>query len=399
MKKQFHLFVLVVAAAAFTFSSCKKNEQNISSPQSVTAIPDISENGTNPDEAVMNDAANARSISTSYIYTETNAAGQNNILCYKQNNDGSLTLKATVASGGAGGGERLGSQGVLAINQNHRWLFACNVGDNTVSSFAIATDGSLTLAHTVKSKGTHPVSLTCHNNLLYVVNQTSANISGYYIGAAGALTAIKNSVRSLSSTAADPGQIAFSPNGDYLYVTERAANKITTFPVDAAGAAGVGSSIASAGVTPFGFAYSRHQYMVVSNAAGDIPNLGTVSSYKGLNTAYLSAVNGAIPTHQAASCWAATTKYGRFAFITNFVSNKISSYYVAPWGAVYLVHSAAAPARGPRDMCLAPDNYYLYVINFNSKTIGGYHRKFLGDLEPIGTTAGIPEFTAGLVAW
>ncbi|MFV8268306.1 lactonase family protein [Flavobacterium sp. GT2N3] len=391
--------IALAALVALTFSSCQNDEDSMSSPQSSQkGTPDFSENGANPDEDFMS-GAQARNSQSGYIYTESNATALNEILCYKQHGNGSLTLVSTVASGGIGSGTNLGSQGALAISNNHQWLFACNAGDNTISSFSIAKNGSLTLMQTIGSGGIKPVSLALYQDRLYVANQTSANISGFSIGAEGTITVIGGSNRQLSASTADPGQISFSLNGNYLYVTERGTNVIATYPVSVTGSAGAGSFLASAGVTPFGFDYARGDYMIVANAAGDIPNLSSVSSYSGVNTANLSAVNGAVPNNQAAACWMVTTKHGRFAFTTNFVSNTISSYYVAPWGSVYLAHQAAAPASAPRDIIIASNNYYVYSINTGDNTIGGYTRAVLGDLNVLNSTTGLPDHAAGLVAW
>lgn len=71
-------------------------------------------------------------------------------------------------SGCSGTGKLLGSQGALELDKNNKWLFAVNEGSNSVSSFKVQDDGSLTLAHTEGSKGKTPVSLSVHDNMLYV---------------------------------------------------------------------------------------------------------------------------------------------------------------------------------------------------------------------------------------
>jgi 6-phosphogluconolactonase (cycloisomerase 2 family) len=203
---------------------------------------------------------------------------------------------------------------------------------------------------------------------------------------------------------AHPAQIGFSPNGEYLYVTERGTNNICSFDVSTTGIASFDQVFPSTGVTPFGFSIARDSYMVVSNANAPggmaVPNGSSCTSYSGINPGTLNAVNGAVANNQTAACWVATTKYGRFAYDANTGSNDISSYYVAPWGGLYLIHPSAAPGNASKDICVAADNYYVYALNTASpQSIGGYHRAFLGDLVSIGTTPGLPEFATGLVAW
>jgi 6-phosphogluconolactonase len=405
MKKQIQFIALVAAATALTFSSCKKTEDNISPQSSATGTPDYSERGANPDEADLSTDAIARHANGGgYLYTEGNEAGTNQIHIYKQHGDGHLTHEGAVASGGAGNNMGLGSQGALALSDNNEWLFAVNAGANSVSSFKVHNDGSLTLTDTKASGGTTPVSLCIYHRYLYVVNSGSSNICGYEVGAGGTLTTITGSNLPLSANAAGPAQIAFSPNGEYLYVTEKMTNMITSFEVDASGLATSDMSFPSTGVTPFGFSIARDNYMVVSNANAPggmgLPNASSCTSYSGINPGNLHAVNGAVANNQTAACWVATTKYGRFAYVANTGSDNISSYYVSPWGGIYVVHAVSASAGdAPADIAVAANNYYVYNINGMSHSISGYHRAFLGDLVANGTITGLPDHAAGLVAW
>ena len=173
-------------------------------------------------------------------------------------------------------------------------------------------------------------------------------------------------------------------------------NIINIFDLDGNGAAGPGNPVPSTGNTPFGFCFARGQ-MIVSNAEMAAPNASTCTSYdlQGLNVV---PANGAVPNGQTAACWVATTQFERFAYVTNTGSNNISSYYVSPWGSIYLAHADAAPGNAPIDIVVAPNNYYVYAINSGNHTIGGYHRAFLGDLSHMGDTPGLPDFAAGIVA-
>ncbi|MDQ3051640.1 MAG: lactonase family protein [Bacteroidota bacterium] len=398
MKKKFQLIALVLASAALTFSSCKKEEQNLASQQSATGTPDFSEKGANPDDADLSPDALARHTHNNYVYTESNDAGTNHILVYKKNANGSLTYQSSEASGGAGTGALFGSQGALVLDKHHEWLYAVNAGDNSVSSFKVHNNGDVTLKHTEGSGGTLPVSLCVYNDLLYVVNQTSANIKGIRIGAGGSLTGIPSSIKVLSAPNADPGQISFRPNGNQIYITERGTDKITSFHINGQGVAHNRTVNASAGVTPFGFDFARN-YLVVANAHMDLPNLGGVASYSLNNSGSVNDVNGNVDNNQTAACWTATTRYGRFAYIANSFSDNISSYYIGFNGAAYLINGAAAATGArPRDLTIV-DNYYVYVLNVTDHTIGEYRRGFLGSLHSIGQVSNVPVWAAGLASY
>jgi len=397
MTKKIHLAAITILSMAIVFSSCTKEEENLTPQQ--PGAPDISENGTNPDEKSIQEQSQ-RSFFTGYLYTEGNEAGTNSIHIYRQHFDGHLTFEGTAASGGAGNAAALGSQGALALGNHHRWLLAVNAGSNSVSAFRVHSDGTLTLTDTKSTDGTTPVSVDIYRHFVYVVNSGSADILGYRLDSAGILTPIPGSDLPLSAANATPGQISFSPNGRHLYVTEKMTNKITAFNVDSTGLATFDNSFNSVGTTPFGYGFARDHFMVVSNANNDLPGGGSATSYHGVNSGNLDNVNGAVPDNQTASCWVAITAFGRFAFITNTMSDDISSYYVAPWGALYLVHANAVnTADAPTDIVIAANNFYVYNINSMSHSIGAYNRSFLGDLIPNSTLSGIPDFAAGLVTW
>ena len=119
------------------------------------------------------------------IYTLSNAVSGNQVLEYRRAADGTLTYSGTVASGGAGTGANLASQGSVVLSDDREWLFAVNAGSNSISSFAVHS-GGLVLADTAPSGGTTPVSLTVRGHLLYVLNQGgTGNITGFWVGGHG----------------------------------------------------------------------------------------------------------------------------------------------------------------------------------------------------------------------
>jgi 6-phosphogluconolactonase (cycloisomerase 2 family) len=414
MKKINFLKTSIAIVIVLGMSSCSKNKDNSATradqPNMVTEDM-ISEKGTNPDEISISESAG--SINTDFdgslsrtgkgnhhLYTESNESGQNGIIAFEVKPNGSLHLDGTTVSGGAGTGKGLGSQGAVVLDKNHEWLYAVNAGSNSVSSFKVHNDGSLTLAHTQSTGGVTPVSVSVHGNLLYVLNRGSDNIHGFRIDEGGVLTHIAGSTRSLSGTAVDAPQISFTPKGDWIVVTEKATNTVSTFRVKNDGSVSPGIFTSSTGQTPFGFAFSRDLFMIVSNAAGGAPAAGSATSYFIGNNGIPKDKNGAIPSLQAAPCWAATTKYGRFAYISNTGSNTLSSYYVAPWGGLYLVKKEAAKTdMSPADIVVADNNYYVYELNSKSGTIGGFQRKLLGGLESIGAASGISMSAAGLAIY
>ncbi len=401
MKKTYQLSrVLALSVVAFLIASCSKDnliDSMNDSGNSIVAM-DVTENGTNPDDANLS-SANAKQSTEGYLYTESNNAGLNSILLYEKGVDGLLSLQSTTNSGGAGAGIGLGSQGAIALDEAHEWLFAVNAGSNSISSFNVDEEGDLTLVSTISSGGEMPVSIDIYDEYLYVTNFLSSNINGYMIGADGSLTAIAGSNLALSTANAQPAQIKFNPSGKVLYVTEKHTNRITEYLIDANGMANSMDWNHSNGVTPFGFDFARDIYMIVSNAAAGVENASSVTSYMTSETGLVFDVNGAIPSEQTAACWLAVTAYGRYAFVTNTESNTISSYYINAIGQLMLVQATAAiTGSGPKDIAML-GNYYVYNLNGEGQTIGQYIRESAGGLTYMGIETDVPAFAAGLVGF
>ena len=152
---------------------------------------------------------------------------------YTRHSDGTITQTGSpVATGGNGAASEppfgfpiVDSSGSTNITPDGKLLFVVNAGDNSVSSFKTTAAGPVLVSH-VSSGGTLPISLTSHGNLLYVVNEESANIKGWTFDSSGHLSPIAGSVQSLSvpfNPASPPSGVAaaigFSPNGNQLVVT------------------------------------------------------------------------------------------------------------------------------------------------------------------------------------
>ncbi len=400
--KKNQLIAILLIAGTMAFVSCKKNDlSSVQTPgqdNETTLKTMISENGNNPDELDLLNPVLSKVVG--YVYSETNESGMNKINRFRQGENGILLPLSSVESGGAGNGLGLGSQGAVILDTNHEWLFAVNAGDNSISSFSVGSDGSLTLAHTISSGGTTPISLTTYNNYLYVVNGGSSSICGFELSAGGMMTKINDSNQPLSANPAGPAQIAFQPEGKVLYVTEKATNKIGIFKLDG-GRAMPGTFMNSVGETPFGFSFTQTEnYMVVSNAAGGAAGMGSATSYTTDMMGNTNDVNGAEPDQQAAPCWVAVTKSGRFAYVTNTASNNISAYYVSPVGALhYIFFSNSTTGEGPTDLTVSGNNMNVYVLNSVSQSLGQYKRNAFGQLQLIATITGLSASQAGMAAY
>ena len=334
---------------------------------------------------------------TGNVYVLTNQASGNSVMVFHRGPDGSLRFVNTFATGGNGvgtGADPLGSQGSLALSEDHRLLFAVNAGSNSISAFAVSGDQLIPL-NSVSSGGVMPVSLTVRDNLVYAVNAGGTpNISGFAIDpGTNHLLPLAGSTQNLPGGAsAGPAQVSFSPSGAVLVVTEKGTNLIDTFTVNETGAAQPGVSFPSSGGTPFGFAFGHDDVAIVSDATES-----ALTSYKVRDSGEVDLISPALANGGKAACWAAVPRNGRFAFSADSGTNTISSYGVSEDGSLALLNAVAATTNVPLDMAFTADSRFLYVRNA-SGTVTGFQLKADGSLTKVATAAGLPAGAQGIAA-
>jgi 6-phosphogluconolactonase len=337
------------------------------------------------------------------LYTLTNAAAGNSVVAYDRANDGTLSLEGTFATGGLGTGSGLGSQGALILGQGDKWLFAVNAGSNDISVFSVNPDG-VTLMDREPSGGTTPISLTSSGDVLYVLNAGgNGNIVGFNVEH-GQLSQIPGSTRPLSGNATGPAQVQFSADGRLLAVTEKNTNRIDIYTVNKDGTANGPTWHASAGITPFGFAFGKDGKLIASEAFGGAANASAASSYIVGKDGGFNAVSASSPTHQTAACWLALTGNERYAYTANAGSASISGYNVDRDGSLSLLDpSGVTGTTGahPADLAFSNNSHYLYSLNItaSAQSISAFEVQSDGSLSPVpGISGGLPPSAVGLAA-
>ncbi|MEO8017430.1 MAG: beta-propeller fold lactonase family protein [Pseudomonadota bacterium] len=337
------------------------------------------------------------------VYTESNDANKNEILVMRRDRNGDLKLVDRVSTRGRGTGAALGNQGGLALSPDGRRLYAINAGSDEISVFSVFGD-RLVLTQKLASGGDQPISITVKHDLMYVLNAGGdGNITGFYAGDDRRVYPIPGSTRPLSGSGTGPAQIAFDTFGDVLVVTEKGTNKIVLYDV-VDGVAQAPQVRASNGMTPFGFAFDRHDNLIVSEAAGGAPNASTVSSYELDGAQYpLEVVSASISGGQTAACWVAVTRNGRYAYATNTGSSSVTGFSVARNGALTLLNANGVTGRtiagsSPIDVAASHDGGFLFVLTGNVGMIHGFRIREDGSLRATSRIDGIPASASGLVA-
>lgn len=338
------------------------------------------------------------------VFTETNDAAHNGVAMYRRAKNGDLTAVGEFSTGGMGTGHGLGSQGSVVLSQDRRWLFAVNAGSNDVSVFSVEPR-NLHLVGKFPSGGLAPISVTQHDDLLYVLNGGNPNnITGFRIGDDGHLTQIDGSTRPLSAPMAGPAEVKFSKDGDILIVSEKATNLFSTFTVDDQGVGQGPHSMASSGMTPYGFDFGRRGRIFVSEAFGGTANLGAFSSYGTDENGGMNVITGTAADHETAPCWVVVTRNGRFAYTANTGSSTVSGYAIHRNGSVVLLNGdgvtgSTGAGTKPIDVDESGDGKYLYVLTAGTGSIAVFRIGEEGDLTVTHSVLGIPATWAGLAAY
>ncbi len=381
--KKINLFISMLALGLISLNGCKKDDLTHASTTGNT-LP-----------------GNAKQIGqgNGAVFIMNNATTGNNILAYSRATDGQLTSAGSFATGGTGTGGGLGNQGAL-VREGSR-LFACNAGSNQITVFDI-NGSSLMQTSIASSEGTKPVSITVHENLVYVLNAGgTGNISGFSIDGNGQLTHLVGSDQPLSSATAGAAQIEFNNSGSQLVVTEKATNIIDTYSVDVNGLAGTGTAHPSIGNTPFGFAFAHNNTLIVSDAFGGAPGQSALSSYTLSNSGNLNLVTGPVGNTQTAACWVVVTNDGKFCYTTNTASSNISGYSISNSGALTVLDAngiTAVTGGADIDVSLSNNSKYLYSLNSAGHSISMFSININGGLTFIGEITGLPVGANGMSA-
>lgn len=328
------------------------------------------------------------------VYVLGNQTTGNEVIVYSRGHDGQLQPSGHFATGGTGTGAGLGSQAAVALDANGTHLYAVNAGSDSITSFDVTRHG-LRWRSTVPSGGDRPISIAVRGHRVYALNAGgTGNVSGFTTRD-GALRPLSGSTRPLSGDATDPAQVAISPDGAHLVVTEKATSLIDVYRLDRRGLAVTHATHASAGAVPFGFSFTPSGYLAVSEAGPS-----AASTYR-LGHHGLTTLSSSVGNTEAAACWLVVTADGRYAYTGNGGgSQSISGYRVGGRGALSLLTAdgrTGTAAAGVSDIALSHDSGFLYA-RLGNGTIGAYRVAGDGTLSALPVAGGLPAGAAGIAA-
>jgi len=333
------------------------------------------------------------------VYVQTNAT-QNEVIAFRRDADGSLDRIESMATGGDGDGSpHLQSQGSVTLTGDGQYLLVTNAASDDVSVFSVAADGSIELRERVHT-GATPRSVAERDGLVVVLNTREPGLAAFNRNAEG-IVRVEGGDQRLDASHADPAQVAFSPDGSMVVITERATDSIVTYEVAPDGTFGAYSAVASEGPTPYGFAFTSGGTLIVTEAFGAEKGAAAASSYA-IEDGTLVARTSSVGNGRSEICWAVVTPDDRFAFTTNFADGAVSRFAIASDGSLSLEDATAGISvdgmPGLRDEALSSDGRFLYAIDADGGHIYGWAVEAEGAREPVGSWDGLPATVAGLAA-
>ena len=398
-----------------------------------------------------------------HLYMQTNEV-QNAIIHYHWSAKGPLAELERVATGGAGSGELspiyhvkrpndFEGAGSVILTPDHRFLFATNGGDNSVSSFAVDKEGRLTLLDVKRTGNTEgggakSLAYAPSSRTLYVLHTFGPDhLRLMSVDDEGKLTPRpeKYSANTKDWNDRVPTTAVLSPDGKFLVVgttfdelpTRKnpdgslilwvpdkhgalhliASNApdpdgIVVFPVGEDGALREPCFYDARGASPFyiAFLHNRPDTFVVGYAVSDAVSVGKINADGKISIGPLVKINtsSGVPSEL---CWLAVSPDDRFVFATEFGYSYMSSFRIDGNGLSIAKDPASlkvpgdgtfraingSVSSGPSDSWISPDGAYLYEIYGNASKLVGYTTKPDGSLEEI-TSVAIPYNSPGGLA-
>lgn len=333
------------------------------------------------------------------VFVMTNDAGKNQVIAFERSTNGTLGESTSYDTHGRGSGgttDPLESQGSLTLSQDHSLLFAVNAGSGSVSVFSVHK-ALLTFLNKAPSGGAQPSAVAEHGGLVYVLNSGGAgSLVGFHLDFGGQLKQIKNSTMFLTGTTTGGASLSFSPDGQFLLVTERIANNVDVFRIRPDGT--LSPIVVNANPAPgtFSVAFAPDGAAIVSETGpANGTNASAISSYKVNSNSTLTAISQSVPTLGAGNCWSAITPDGTKVYTSNSGSDNISGFNMGKNGTLTPI-AGTIVGENPTgshnvDIAITADGKFLYTINSQSGNVGTFAINQDGSLTDLGQAGDLPK--------
>ena len=334
------------------------------------------------------------------VFVMNNDANENEVIAFERGANGTLRESVSYDTHGRGSGgitDPLESQGSLTLSHDRSLLLAVNAGSGDITIFNVHKSGALSFLSKTPSGGAQPSAIAEFNGLVYVLNSGGAgSLVGFNLNNGGQLRPIKNSTAFLTGTTTGGASLAFSPDGQFLVVTERIANNIDVFHVQHDGT--LSPIVVNANPAPgtFSVAFAPNGAAIVSETGpAGVANGSAISSYKVNSDGTVTAITHSLATFAAGNCWDAITPDGARVYVSNSGSDNISGFNIGKDGTLTPI-AGTVLGNNPSgshnvDIAVSGDGRFVYTINSQSGNIGIFAINQDGTLTSLGQAGDLPK--------
>lgn len=345
---------------------------------------------------ILSAGAQVRTAET--VFVMSNNADKNEVSAFVRESNGNFRRSdyQTFGRGTGGVNDPLESQGSLVLSTDRKLLFAANAGSGDITVFRVEQN-ALAFTEKVPSGGSQPVSIAQRGNSLYVLNSGGAgSVVGFSLDQAGRLHRIANSTAFLSANATGGASISISPDGNFVAVVERIANKIDTFRIKADGTLAKAVVTPSAGPGAFSAQFAPDGKLIVSETGpSNIPDGSAISSYTVLQNGTLLAVSQSVATDGAANCWNAISPDGARVYASNAGTSNIAGFSIGQGGELKPLNGTIVGSNPEGstnlDIAISSDGKFLYSLNGIVGTVGVFAIQPNGTLTEVTQIEGLPQ--------
>ena len=265
----------------------------------------------------------------------------------------------------------------IVTNAAGTQLFAVNGHSDTITSFNINSDGSLTLTNISASNGADPVSLGLDETppagtVMTVVNQDAdpgqaggtPNATTFFVTAAGDLTPVSNGTINYPASSL-PAQALVSPSGRFVFLVQfMGGGALTSYDVGAGGRLVSNNSLVPSKGSVFLGAAANAKQRAIYVGLPDVNMVGTYTYSKAGVIAFSHLTTN--PGLQV--CWMTSNAAGTRLYTTETNSNSVTVYDVS--GANFakpkeLQHLPLLTGGLATNVKIDPSGSYLYVLGLN----------------------------------
>lgn len=285
-----------------------------------------------------------------------------------------VTLTACVVFTACGQADGYANSGT---KNTYNFVYFGNAGSSTINSYYVKPDGTTSLVANMISTGVGTSSVndlvgSPNGKYLYASNKSTNNISWYAVDSlslptAGAI-AFSSSVAALGN---GTSATKIHPNGTLCYIANSTAvsNNISVCSIDATGVMTVRNDLfftARTNPTNLVFSPDGRFLFVVNRGTGDVSSFSVNSATGTLTTINLSTPTGSNPEDLVMH------PNGRFLYTLSTGSNLIYMHSAAGGTLTPLTTPTIATGVNPKKIAISPNGKYVFVTNNGDNTISTY---------------------------